>query len=1003
MLHAIMLNLLRFAMAGAGRSSMYLWFKVAHSHCMWAFGSKLLRPAPTQCCCALRQQHIMAPKKQKAAKAQAVGAMVPVPMPGIAIATHVELHAGEKDNANLAYIERLANAWDVINDNDVFRGIHSELPLTISGSQADCGTQHPFDVDSCKQAPAASGTYTAGMNLFWIDLQWSSTPGVPLRMSAIEEMAKTMFKTPTVINEVHIAVPDPTYNPLMHRGALLRVSPEEITGAVVLAIARDITNNECDAVLRAWRRHVLSTSGRFQVLPAATDRYWYALQQREWFATVHQAVHRTTFQRLHEISRLMKKLRETSPTTEVTSASIADAYMKNLQMAAGSSGSVTLNFVDCCATITNKLLDVPDIARCMQDLDERSALTGIPNPFDSHTRLQAIIDKSRANNQVQLTWVMQGIWYHWRRGNIGALSTADIKGSAATGNRGLADLLLFKHQMKPVLLAKAATIFPGNADWWSNTVGRAAESYASWFEAEEAPDKAWRAGRELQEGKLLNYFGDVVFGKLYEGAIKTAVKSGKSPGDALHMPGLVEFLVALEEKVASQHKPIQIEAEPSSLPDTTTIDETDIVFHLPSTDINTPSMSVKASTVQDGPKREMLDSIITNTRQNVSAQITLVSQEPDAPHPHGLHVALMETPVGKLRGSHNEKDPGHSKYIGIFFDPKVSGEANHRPQWRMPPLRMDNYKRLIELARGRFGEAVGDDIPDGDLYFVMDGGKTGNQQDLLKPFASKPKSVKIFTLWRDEDSMIQRLQRVKGGIATYRQEEHLYIVSASTPALKPTKFQNYKGSTAGSMIGPIIMPSLDGLWTRSWPVKKEIFTAANMIAVGGRVDDDEDDSTVKAKPRDKDTIEPVFFHALPQTFYNEILGAIPLAGVVDLCPGDGALALAAYKRGICYTGLCFSDAHKHQLQAHIERSIFQAMSDVNDLIYEPRLVASLRDESQQPTAKAKAKATPKQKPAPQPTPAPTTTARTAKRQRPDEDEVGDEEDDDDEDALSGDA
>ena len=79
---------------------------------------------------------------------------------------------------------------------------------------------------------------------------------------------------------------------------------------------------------------------------------------------------------------------------------------------------------------------------------------------------------------------------------------------------------------------------------------------------------------------------------------------------------------------------------------------------------------------------------------------------------------------------------------------------------------MDNYKRLIELARGRFGEAVGDDIPDGDLYFLMDGGKNGNQQDLSKPFASKPKSVKVFTLWRDEDSMTQRLQRVRGGIAT---------------------------------------------------------------------------------------------------------------------------------------------------------------------------------------------------------------------------------------------
>lgn len=294
------------------------------------------------------------PPKKKAAKTPAVAAAVPVPGPGAGIgggiATHVELHAGEKDNANLAYIERLANAWDVIKDHDVFRGIQSELPLTISGSQADCGTQHPFDLASCKQALAASGTYTAGVNLFWIDLQWSSTPGVPLRISAIEQMAKTMFKQPTVITEVHIAVPDPDFNPLMHMGALLRVSPEEITGAVVLAIARDITNNECDAVLRTWRRHVLSTSGRFQILPTATARYWYALQQREWFATVHAAVHRTTFQRIHEISRLMKKLRETSPATEVTSVAIAEAYAKNLQMAAGNAGTVTLNFVECCAT-----------------------------------------------------------------------------------------------------------------------------------------------------------------------------------------------------------------------------------------------------------------------------------------------------------------------------------------------------------------------------------------------------------------------------------------------------------------------------------------------------------------------------------------------------------------------------------------------------------------------------------------------------------------------------
>ena len=73
----------------------------------------------------------MHPRK-KAAKAPAVAAAVPVPGPGAGIvggiATHVELHAGEKDNANLAYIERLASAWDVIQDHDVFLASNLSCP-----------------------------------------------------------------------------------------------------------------------------------------------------------------------------------------------------------------------------------------------------------------------------------------------------------------------------------------------------------------------------------------------------------------------------------------------------------------------------------------------------------------------------------------------------------------------------------------------------------------------------------------------------------------------------------------------------------------------------------------------------------------------------------------------------------------------------------------------------------------------------------------------------------
>jgi len=177
---------------------------------------QLQRPAPAyqHCLC-------MAPKKGRGkgggAAASPAGNAAGGALAGLAsdlsAGFAVELHAGEKDNANLAFIEYIVAAWELIHDNHVFAGIQTELPLAIAGSQYDCGTQHPFEFASFKiNAISNTGTYTAGMNMFRTNLQWSPTPGVPLRVSAIERMTKTMFKEPVAINEVHIAVTSPYVN-----------------------------------------------------------------------------------------------------------------------------------------------------------------------------------------------------------------------------------------------------------------------------------------------------------------------------------------------------------------------------------------------------------------------------------------------------------------------------------------------------------------------------------------------------------------------------------------------------------------------------------------------------------------------------------------------------------------------------------------------------------------------------------------------------------------------
>ncbi len=75
------------------------------------------------------------------------------------------------------------------------------------------------------------------------------------------------------------------------------------------------------------------------------------------------------------------------------------------------------------------------------------------------------------------------------------------------------------------------------------------------------------------------------------------------------------------------------------------------------------------------------------------------------------------------------------------------------------------------------------------------------------------KTAKSFILSKDEDSTMQRRQFVKGGVASFRPHEALYMVSAGGAlALKPRQFQNYKGSASGSLMGPILLPPLDAAW-----------------------------------------------------------------------------------------------------------------------------------------------------------------------------------------------
>ena len=93
----------------------------------------------------------------------------------------------------------------------------------------------------------------------------------------------------------------------------------------------------------------------------------------------------------------------------------------------------------------------------------------------------------------------------------------------------------------------------------------------------------WRAGRSPSENKMLGLFSDVVFGRVYDGPIKLAIKSSKTAAETLQAPGLVEYLQEIEAKRALEKALVDTDQGDCDaiLASAVNFVEDDIVVHLP--------------------------------------------------------------------------------------------------------------------------------------------------------------------------------------------------------------------------------------------------------------------------------------------------------------------------------------------------------------------------------------------------------------------------------------
>jgi hypothetical protein len=472
---------------------------------------------------------------------------------------------GDENNAQLTI--RIRDALGTVTQNGVFLDIVDALPLAITGN-GDSGVQAPFQKAAFNTAiRGPHKTYTCGCNLFWTKMDFSPTPGVPVRMPALDALVDFYFATPSPMpRPVVVAITDPNSNPLDHRGALHAISPEELRCAMLFAIARDVARGAPEDDLKAWRCHVLSVTMQFCLHGSQEDMYFAACQLRENMGQDHESMSRTALQRVFEIARFRESQMSLHGRAAGTAAAVCRAY--DQVKCAGNRQPYSPAAIDTAITIMSRMLSIPAVRSRLLEAD---AWPRGSNPFDSINKLEVLIRKGR--DTTAITWLVDIIWYvvhhSGKTADSSDFTMNGLKGNAATGNRGYADVLIFKRDAIPYLLDTLPRELGLDVSWFTCVARPRLESIAAHMDTNKDP--TWCAGVNKPTLAYLSLVEHFVDGTTYYACIKALVKGSKQPSGLALQPGVTELLADIRNEVvalaASTDEPHADEKAASGGPD----------------------------------------------------------------------------------------------------------------------------------------------------------------------------------------------------------------------------------------------------------------------------------------------------------------------------------------------------------------------------------------------------------------------------------------------------
>jgi hypothetical protein len=829
--------------------------------------------------------------------------------------------------------------------------------------------QEPYDHAKFQMAIANGGIYACGGNLAWVNPFRSPTPGVPINVSAVRDLQKYYFATPTqhfpqVIRVAVDMAQGKTPGKLGARGWLTSVSPEEIIHALWLAMAAHVADR---GSMRIWKACCLTCP---MELVDATDanentQLWLAaVAARERLGADFQAMYRTGPQRAFEIVSFRNR-RQATTGIVLGAQALFDEYNASVQRAKGSEFSAS--FVDTALTCYDRVLSNDTCRMLVLTAQEEF---GQQSPYNSLYKLESYTKKAGRHDMNMLIWLLEATNDMTRNDQINPaeLTVNNLTGKSK-GGKGFLDLLMYKRHVRDAMLgskldealtdsaAKAAIrkAFATHASYRSHFGGKV-------HGCTHAKDLSWLGIFKGSAHMFCRIMEDLVYQGTYDHIMRQSMKVNKSVSETLEVDSLVEQMdevraLAISEGGVAPGVPAPVAALAEAAVEATA------EFHV--------ACGMKTNTGEvDELKKEMLAKLNPEDKEKlrmfqeeadklVSTYVKLIVMPKTDSE---LVQLLKEAPASSITGD-------ATSYCLFIYDPKLAGEAASAPKHRVCSIRTQHLKSVVRSALEARGNADG--IQDGDAFLFFDGGRHGNESALLGSLVNSSgkrieKTHATLFLTYSEESMEESRTQTRG-FMSLRQVEQLHVATNSPPQIRKKKNAVYAGTTVGDVIGPIKCVASEHVLYMTFRQKKDVYSKDARVLPSGPSGLSPDDPDNHVRRGDND-IEPLSFHSRVPELYKELLHRFDTKCVWDLTSLDGILPLACILESKPYVGVVQTEAHKKVLLPFLSQAVFSAFQTEGGPLYRPD-VANLmagtdvgEDDSKPSKKKAAAKPKPKGKP-----------------------------------------